>query len=102
MRTKWVPEIQEYQPNIPFLLVGTQTDLRGSVVDITECCVRTREGRKMAKRLGAEKYIECSSLEGIGLHEVFQTALAVAKGPIKKKKVWRSFKRLFKRKSVAA
>ncbi|XP_033734145.1 cell division control protein 42 homolog [Pecten maximus] len=101
VRTKWVPEIREYRPNTPFILVGTQTDLRGSIVDITDSCVSTQQGRKMAKRLGAIKYMECSSLDGVGLEEIFRMAIRVTTDPVlKKNRKWNSFKRLFRRKST--
>ena len=29
VREKWVPEIAHYAPGTPYLIVGTQTDLRG-------------------------------------------------------------------------
>lgn len=29
---KWIPEIKQHMPNVPFILVGTQIDLRENVV----------------------------------------------------------------------
>lgn len=101
VRTKWVPEISEFRPNTPFILVGTQTDLRGSLVDITESCITTQQGRKMARKLGAEGFFECSALDGVGIFEVFQSALEVI-GTTRSTKLpaWKSFRKLFRRKSM--
>ena len=98
VRSKWVAEIKQYRPNTPFLLVGTQTDLRGSVVDLTDECITTGRGKKAAKRLGAVNYLECSALEGTGLDTVFRTALMAVIAPKKRWHFWKSFCSVFKRK----
>lgn len=52
----------------PFLLVGTQSDLRHdrtSLNKLTESNVKpitSRQGEKLANELGAVKYVECSAL----------------------------------------
>ena len=98
VRSKWVAEIKQYRPNTPFLLVGTQTDLRGSVVDLTDECITAGRGKKAAKRLGAVGYLECSALEGSGLDTVFRTALMAVIAPKKRWHFWKSFRGVFKRK----
>jgi len=99
VKSKWIPEIKEFRPNTPFILLGTQTDLRHSLVDITDACITSTKGKKTAKRLGAEKYMECSSLDGTGLDEVFQEAIHLALNPHKKRQTWKSIKRVFKKKT---
>ncbi|CAG2186133.1 RHOQ [Mytilus edulis] len=101
VKTKWIPEIKEFRPNTPFILVGTQTDLRGSVTDITDACVKTTKGKKLAKKFGAVDYLECSALELNGMDEIFTAAYHAAVTPKKKRRVWKSLKSAFKRKSVA-
>lgn len=100
VKTKWIPEIKEFRPNTPFIIVGTQTDLRGSMTDITDACVKTVKGKKLAKRLGAVDYLECSALETVGLTDIFSAAYNATLAPKRKRRVWQSFKRAFKRKSV--
>ncbi|KAK3090930.1 hypothetical protein FSP39_015813 [Pinctada imbricata] len=101
VRTRWIPEIKEFRPNTPFIMVGTQTDLRHSVVDITDACVSSARGKKAAKKLGAKKYIECSSVDGQGTDYVFEVALKTAQSPVGQKKIWKSIKRAFRKKDAA-
>ncbi|KAJ8309208.1 hypothetical protein KUTeg_014082 [Tegillarca granosa] len=101
VKTKWIPEIKQFRPDTPFLLVGTQTDLRGSDADITESCIWATQGKKLSKRLGAEGYYECSALERSGLDDIFRATVKAATQPKKKRRVWQSFKNAFKRKSLA-
>lgn len=100
VKTKWIPEIKEYRPNTPYVMVGTQTDLRGSVTDITDACVKTQKGKKLAKKLGAVDYLECSSLESVGLDEIFTVAYTAATNKKPKRRVWQSLKSAFKRRSM--
>jgi cell division control protein 42 len=67
---KWVPEISHHCPGVPFLIVGTQTDLREDPI-ILEKLAKRKElpigkdlGELMAKEEGAVKYVECSALKG--------------------------------------
>lgn len=92
VKSKWLPEIRQYRPETPFILVGTQTDLRGSVVDLTEECVTEKEGRRAAKKHGAMAYCECSALEGVGLDDIFKQALKCVVAPKTKHRFWKTFK----------
>ena len=64
----WVPEIQSSSPRVPFVLVGTKTDLRYDTrtVDLlaerSQYPVPFKQGVELAKELKAKKYLECSSL----------------------------------------
>ena len=77
---KWVPKIKRHCRNIPFLLVGTQVDLRydGAVVDELaknkETPVSKEAGEMLAKGLNAARYMECSALTGEGVKNVFNEA----------------------------
>ena len=65
---QWVPEITHHCPNVPFLIVGTQIDLRNDTV-VVEKLRRNKQkptsklaGEKLKGELNAVKYIECSAL----------------------------------------
>lgn len=77
VREKWFPEVHHHCPGVPCLIVGTQTDLRedSGVKDKLSkqrmSPVRKEDGERMAKDLGAVKYVECSALTQYKLKDVF-------------------------------
>mmetsp|Transcript_62467 Transcript_62467/g.99303 ORF Transcript_62467/g.99303 Transcript_62467/m.99303 type:complete len:188 (+) Transcript_62467:102-665(+) len=81
---KWVPEISHHAPNVPMLLIGTKSDLR-SDTSFKSNLVSSEEGEKLAKEIGAIKYIECSALTQDNLKLVFDEAIKAALAAIKKK-----------------
>nr|AAW27693.1 SJCHGC06334 protein [Schistosoma japonicum]ABC87997.1 CDC42 protein [Schistosoma japonicum] len=85
VKEKWVPEIQHHSKKVPFLLVGTQIDLRNDEVLLKSGVkmVSTDAGVKCAKDLGAIKYVECSALTQEGLKNVFDEAILAALDPPK-------------------
>ncbi|KAL3452234.1 P-loop containing nucleoside triphosphate hydrolase protein [Aspergillus insuetus] len=82
VRDRWLPEISAACPGTPWVLVGMQTDLRDGDDEEAERCrgerersefhrkfnvpVSMEEGRKMARKLGASGYVECSARVGEG------------------------------------
>jgi len=62
---------------VPCLIVGTQVDLRDDPSVREKLSkqrmhpVRREDGEKMAKELGAIKYVECSALTQFKLKDVF-------------------------------
>ncbi|XP_050418372.2 cdc42 homolog [Patella vulgata] len=88
---KWIPEITSHCPKTPFLLVGTQTDLRDDTETIEKLAkkkekpISVEQGEKLAKRLGAVKYVECSALTQKGLKNIFDEAILAALQPPPKK-----------------
>lgn len=116
IRTKWIPELRQYRPKTPFILVGTQCDLRDNSVSsatnetkrssVTSSvsqtfpkeCVTRRQAKVLARKCGARAYVECSALEGTGIDAVFQTALVTAVSPKKRRspKFMNSLKSLFR------
>ncbi|KAK5650892.1 hypothetical protein RI129_001921 [Pyrocoelia pectoralis] len=66
---KWVPEISKCQPRVPFILVGTKSDLTAKI--------STGEGKELAEKLNAADFVECSSKEGTGIKEVFTATLNI-------------------------
>ena len=55
---KWIPEINLFSPNTPFIIVGTKSDLRDEkVISKAECCggfVLYKHGKKKSKELACE------------------------------------------------
>ena len=84
---KWVPEIRHAVPKAPFLVVGTQIDLREDEQVRLKLAKRrlrpstTEEGERLARRLGGYGYVECSSLTREGLKDVFDEAMLAVLDP---------------------
>ena len=78
VETKWKPEIQRFQPNIPIILVGTKLDLRDnpSVIEkfekMGDPLVTYSEGLEMANKIGAVAYVECSATTRKGIKTIFR------------------------------
>lgn len=64
-------------PGVPYLIVGTQIDLRDDSQVIEKLAkgrqtpVTTEQGHQLSRELGAAKYLECSALTQKGLKNVF-------------------------------
>jgi cell division control protein 42 len=77
VREKWFPEVHHHCPGVPCLIVGTQTDLRDDESVKSKLGkqkmspVKKEDGERMAKELGAVKYVECSALTQYKLKDVF-------------------------------
>lgn len=77
VREKWFPEVHHHCPGVPCLIVGTQTDLRDDSGVREKLArqkmqpIRKEDGDRMAKELGAVKYVECSALTQYKLKDVF-------------------------------
>ncbi|KAL9082386.1 MAG: hypothetical protein Q9159_006458 [Coniocarpon cinnabarinum] len=87
VREKWFPEVHHHCPGVPCLVVGTQVDLREDQ-NVREklrkqkmAPVEREDGVKMAKELGAVKYVECSALTQFKLKDVFDEAIVAALEP---------------------
>lgn len=63
-----MPEISHHCPRTPFLLVGTQVDLRDDSNTLEKLAknkqraLTCESGEKLARELKAVKYVECSAL----------------------------------------
>ncbi|CAH1780801.1 unnamed protein product [Owenia fusiformis] len=81
VNTKWMPEIKHHCPEAPVLLIGTKIDLRenkeaiGLLVSQGLSPIKREQGIKMASKIKAVKYIECSALTQRGLKQVFDEAV---------------------------
>uniref|UniRef100_A0A8C2E226 Cell division control protein 42 homolog n=1 Tax=Cyprinus carpio TaxID=7962 RepID=A0A8C2E226_CYPCA len=87
VKEKWVPEISHHCPRTPFLLVGTQVDLRDDSNTVEKLAknkqrpISPESGEKLAKDLRAVKFVECSALTQRGLKNVFDEAILAALEP---------------------
>lgn len=63
-----MPEISHHCTRTPFLLVGTQIDLRDDIGVVEKLAknkqrpISTEMGERLARELKAVKYVECSAL----------------------------------------
>ncbi|XP_059382997.1 cell division cycle 42 like 2 isoform X3 [Carassius carassius] len=87
VKEKWVPEITYHAPKTPFLLVGTQIDLRDDPITIARLAkikqkpIKPDTAEQLARDLKAVKYVECSALTQRGLKNVFDEAILAALEP---------------------
>ncbi|RVE70897.1 hypothetical protein OJAV_G00068580 [Oryzias javanicus] len=87
VKEKWVPEITHHCPKTPFLLVGTQIDLRDDPSTVEKLAknkqkpITPETAEKLARDLKAVKYVECSALTQKGLKNVFDEAILAALEP---------------------
>jgi cell division control protein 42 len=77
VKEKWFPEVHHHCPGVPCLIVGTQIDLRDDPGVIEKLArqkqrpIQPDQGDRLARDLGAVKYVECSALTQKGLKNVF-------------------------------
>lgn len=87
VKEKWQPEITHHCPKTPWLLVGTQNDLRSDQTTVQKLQkannkpITTDDADALAKGLKAVKYVECSALTQKGLKDVFDEAILAALEP---------------------
>ncbi|XP_063050683.1 cdc42 homolog [Engraulis encrasicolus] len=81
---KWAPEVRQYCPDVPIILVANKIDLRNDEYTKSWLSrqgqepVTTEEGRVVAERIGAYAYLECSAKTKEGVREVLETAAHAA------------------------
>ena len=78
---QWYPEMAHFCESVPLILVCTKTDLRNDPTTVSLMAaqgttpITPLEGEKVAKEIGARRYLECSAKEGRGVREVFDAAI---------------------------
>lgn len=83
INAKWYPEVLHFCPTTPIILCGLKSDLRGkrTCIELLKTQgltpVTQQQGRAVADKMGAT-YMECSSKEMTGVHEIFETAIDTA------------------------
>ncbi|KAL8687569.1 MAG: hypothetical protein Q9218_006298 [Villophora microphyllina] len=84
VKHKWVEEANERCPGVPIILVGLKKDLREDPLAQEEMRKKSlhfttdSEGSNAGREIGARKYLECSSLTGEGVDDVFEAATRAA------------------------
>lgn len=77
---RWTPEMNNYLPKVPVILVGNKKDLRNDKETKEELAltkekpVTWEEGKNMAELIDAFAYLECSAKTKEGVWEVFEAA----------------------------
>lgn len=77
--SKWQPEIAHHCPKAPYILVGTKTDLRQN--EDSSQFVSKAMGRKMASKIKAARYVECSAKSHENVKEAFEEAVRAVLNP---------------------
>jgi len=79
IKEKWAPEIHHYIPTVPYILVGTKTDLRTAKTPDPNTNVyqpiNPEDGKKLANEIGATQYMEICSKTQEGVKELFNEAV---------------------------
>eukprot|EP00042_Codosiga_hollandica_P020214 m.64767 g.64767 ORF g.64767 m.64767 type:complete len:193 (-) comp49746_c0_seq1:102-680(-) len=78
---KWIPEMKEYCPTVPFLIVGLKTDLRTDPAAIQRLSAKgvsfisATEGTVLAQGVKAFSYVECSAKKMENVSDCFYEAV---------------------------
>jgi Ras-related C3 botulinum toxin substrate 1 len=86
VKNRWFPELKEYCPESPILLVGTKSDLKTDEATIQTLAkqgltpVTQDMAHSLAKELHLAGYLECSGMTQAGVKIVFDEAARLAVG----------------------
>ena len=93
VESKWVGEIADNCPNVKLVLVALKCDLREQQGEEQEEAdgsaaageqrekrptISYEQGLEVARRIGAQRYLECSAMRNRGVNEAFTEAARVA------------------------
>lgn len=84
---KWIPEIRHHCPDKPVILCGTKIDLREDQEFVNQLekqnlhPIKREQGLRLARKIHAFKYVECSALTQKGLKQVFDDAVRSVLSP---------------------
>jgi len=85
-------EIKAHSPNTPYFLIGSQIDLREDEKTLShlasrkERIITTKEGGKLAKEIGAVRYLEISAKQEKNYRDVFDIVVRFVINEYKQKK----------------
>jgi hypothetical protein len=72
VENKWVPEITYHCPSVPFIIVGIKDSTKNSPWQANVNLGDMKSfGERLAKKLGAVKYMECDICAMHGVKDVF-------------------------------
>lgn len=77
VHNRWIPEVRQNLPQVPVLVVATQTDLRDAGA-YRGSCISAAEGAQAAREVRAKGYVECSAFSNRGVQQVFEYAVRIA------------------------
>ncbi|KAL1797265.1 hypothetical protein ACET3X_003871 [Alternaria dauci] len=92
VQEKWISEVLHFCQGLPIILVGCKKDLRFDQKTIEELHktsqkpVTPEQAEDVRKKIGAQKYLECSAKTNEGVREVFEHATRAALLTRKEKK----------------
>jgi len=78
---RWVPELKRHCLTKKIILVATQSDLRSSLPVLLQLMdeglvpVSEKKGLGLARKIGAVKYLECSSRSGYNVKKILDTVI---------------------------
>ncbi|KAF2280577.1 Rho GTPase Rho1 [Westerdykella ornata] len=84
VQEKWISEVLHFCQGLPIILVGCKKDLRYDPKTIEELQktsqkpVTPEQAEEVRKKIGAQKYLECSAKTNEGVREVFEHATRAA------------------------
>ncbi|KAJ8271711.1 hypothetical protein COCON_G00105700 [Conger conger] len=90
VRHKWINEIRGHLPQVPVLVVATQTDQR-EMGSSRAHCLSSSEGKRLAQDIRAKGYLECSAISNRGVQQVFECAVRTAINKARKRERRRLF-----------
>ena len=86
VRLVWLPELAEHAKDVPFIVVGTKSDLRDNASFVKEREAMNKPLpsvealRDMALATGARAYVECSAMNGgVNVRTVFEEAVRASR-----------------------
>ncbi len=79
MKVKWWPEVNRFLPYVPYILVGTEIDLRETGTPNAHTGkvnpVIFEQAQALAKEIGCVKYMEVCAKDGRGIRELLDEAI---------------------------
>ena len=83
LKTKWIPEIKNHDKNVPFVIVGTKSDLRRDQESLDKLrlkgqdIVSSHQVDQISRDFGAVSVMECSAKTRENLDDVFEQIIRI-------------------------